>query len=180
MPIKGDGVKRYIDFVDRLNELIANVLGWLAFAMVLATCTLVILRYLFNAGNLVFLQELIIYLHATTFMLGAAWVLKRDGHVRVDVFYRSASRRCKAWVNSLGTLIFLLPFAFFLLFSSRSFVERSWQLLESSPEPGGIPAVFLLKTLIPLAAVLLILQGTVELVRAAITLTQNTGNSSDD
>ena len=163
-------MKQFIHYVDRLNELIGRALGWLTFAMVITTCVLVVLRYLFNAGNLVFLQELIIYLHAATFMLGAAWVLKNDGHVRVDVFYRKASARRKAWINSLGTLIFLFPLAFFLLLSSHSFVERSWQLLESSPEPGGIPAVFLLKTLIPIMAILLILQGSAELVRNAVKL----------
>lgn len=170
-------MKQFIRYVDQLNELIARALGWLTFAMVITTCTLVILRYLFNAGNLVFLQELIIYLHATTFMLGAAWVLKRDGHVRVDVFYRKTSERRKAWINSLGTLVFLFPLAFFLLLSSHSFVERSWQLLESSPEPGGIPAVFLLKTLIPLMAALLILQGTAELIRNATTLVSEEAHS---
>lgn len=173
-------MKQLISCIEWLNDRIAKVLGWLVFAMVITTCILVALRYLFNAGNLVFLQELIIYLHATTFMLGAAWVLQRDGHVRVDVFYRSSSPRGKAWINSLGTLIFLFPFAFFLLFSSQSFVERSWSLLESSPEPGGIPAVFLLKTLIPLMAGLLILQGVAELLRNAAVLTKEEGQTVDD
>ena len=156
--------------IDLLNDLVARLLGWLTFVMVITTSVLVALRYLFNAGNLVFLQELIIYLHASIFMLGAAWVLKQDGHVRVDVFYRRASARRNAWVNALGTLLFLLPFAVFILLSSQSFVVRSWSLMESSPEPGGIPAVFLLKTLIPLMAILLILQGVAELIRSACQL----------
>lgn len=176
----GAGVKQLKVYIDRLNEIIARALGWLTFAMVVVTCTLVVLRYIFNAGNLVFLQELTIYLHASIFMLGAAWVLKRDGHVRVDVFYRRASERTRAWVNSVGTLVFLFPVAFFLLFSSHSFVKRSWQILESSSEPGGIPAVFLLKTLIPLMALLLILQGVAELIRAATWLANDESEQADD
>ncbi len=163
-------MNRIIQLVDSANDWLARLLGWALIAMVLTTCVLVLLRYLANAGNLVFLQELIIYLHATSFMLGAAWVLKCDNHVRVDVFYRRASARRKAWVNALGNLVFLMPLAVFLLLSSHSFVARSWQFMEASPEPGGIPAVFLLKSLIPAMALLLLLQGAVELARSALTL----------
>ena len=152
------------------TELCGRTLAWLSFAMMILTVIVVLMRYLFQSGNLIMLQEGVIYLHACAFMLGAAWTLKREGHVRVDVRYRNMSERAKAWVDSLGTLLFLLPVSVFLLWVSMDFVGRAWEIREVSAEPGGIPGVFLLKSLIPLMAGLMIIQGVYELLKNAFVL----------
>lgn len=132
--------------------------SWLVLAMVLLMFFVVVQRYIFNAGSIA-LQESVTYLHAMVFMLAAAWTLSEDGHVRVDIFYRDASPRRKAWVNLLGSLLFLLPFALFILFGSWGYVAASWAVFEGSREAGGLPLVWLLKSLIPIFALLLLTQG---------------------
>lgn len=158
--------------INRLHQLFGNLIAWLTLAMALVTFLLVSMRYLVGAGNLIFIQESVVYLHAITFMLGAGWTLGRDAHVRVDVFYRRWSPRTRAWIDALGTLIFLFPVAFFILFSSLGFVGQSWAIRETSAEAGGIATLYLFKSLIPLMALLLILQGILELVRNAAHLMQ--------
>ena len=108
----------------------------------------------------------ILYAHAALFLLAAAWTLKEGGHVRVDVFYAQATPRAKAWVDLCGALFLLLPFALAILVFALPYVERSWATLERSRETSGLPLVFLLKTLIPLFALLLALQGVAQAIRA--------------
>ena len=134
--------------IDRLNETIGRVLGWLTLLMVLVTFAVVILRYGFDWGSIA-MQESVNYLHALVFMAGAAYTLKRNEHVRVDIVYTRLSDRGKAWVDLLGTLILLLPFCIFLIWISLPYVRNSWQLLEGSREAGGLPLVYLLKSFIP-------------------------------
>ena len=126
----------------------------------------VVLRYAFGQGS-IWLTESIIYGHATLFMLAAAWTLLAGGHVRVDVFYADASPRTKALVDLFGALLLLLPFMLVLAWFAVPYVARSWAILERSRETSGIPAVFLLKTLIPLFALLMALQGVSQAIRAA-------------
>jgi TRAP-type mannitol/chloroaromatic compound transport system permease small subunit len=152
---------------DRGNQLVGAAIMWLTLLMMLTTAAIVLLRYVFQAGNLIMLQESVIYMHSACFLLGAGWTLGRGGHVRVDVFYRRWSVRGRAWIDALGTLIFLFPVAFFILLSSLEYVGQSWAIGETSAEPGGIPALYLLKTMIPAMAILLILQGVAELIRNA-------------
>jgi TRAP-type mannitol/chloroaromatic compound transport system permease small subunit len=118
----------------------------------------VVLRYGLNLGSIA-LQESITYLHAMVFMLGAAYTLQRNEHVRVDIFYQRFSERRKALVDVAGTLLFLIPCCFFIFWVSLDYVAAAWSIHEGSREAGGLPAVFLLKTLIPITAVLLGLQG---------------------
>ena len=105
-------------------------------------------------------------------MLGAAYALKSGAHVRVDIFYRNFSPRARAWVNSLGGIVFLMPMCGFIFFSSLGYVAESWSTRETSPEPGGIPAVFLLKSVIPLMAASLFCQGLAETLRSALILVE--------
>ncbi|MCO6412780.1 MAG: TRAP transporter small permease subunit [Thiogranum sp.] len=144
--------------LDRVAEVIGNAVAWLSLALVLVTFSVVVLRYLFQFGSIA-MQESILYLHSTLFLLGAAWTLRDDEHVRVDIFYRGFSASRKALVDLLGALLLLLPVCLFLLWVSWDYVAAAWALRESSGETGGLPYVYLLKTLIPLAAALLILQG---------------------
>lgn len=159
---------RYIDaFTDRCGRMLA----WLALAMALLTALIVVLRYGFNIGFIPG-QEAVTYMHGSLFLLGAAYALKTGAHVRVDIFYRKFNERTRAWVDSLGGIVFLLPLCAFIVASSWDYVAESWSMRESSPEPGGIPAVFLLKTLIPVAAITLALQGIAEVLRNALSLAE--------
>ena len=153
----------------RVAESVGNTAAWLALALVLVTFAVVVLRYLFQVGWIA-MQESILYLHASLFLLGAAYTLKKDGHVRVDIFYRGFTARRKALVDLLGSLFLLLPVCSFLLWVSWDYVASAWALREGSPESGGLPFVYLLKTLIPLAALLLILQGVSQALASLGTL----------
>ncbi len=145
-------------WIDQLNEIVGRTISWLTLIMVIVTFTVVVLRYLFNTGWIA-MQESITYMHAMVFMLGAAYTLKHDGHVRVDILYREKSERFRIWVDTLGSLFLLLPVTLFITWISWEYVEASWSVMESSQEAGGIPAVFLLKSIILLMSVLLTLQG---------------------
>lgn len=106
--------------------------------MVIVTFVIVVMRYVFDAG-LIWLQESVIWMHATVFMVGAAYTLRHEGHVRVDVFYRDMSQRRRAWVDTIGVLIFLLPLCGFLALKSFDFAITSWSMHEASRESGGLP-----------------------------------------
>ena len=144
--------------LDRMSEATGRAIAWLTLGTVLITFTVVILRYAFQSGSIA-LQELVSYLHATVFMLGAAYTLKHDAHVRVDIFYRGFSPRTRAWIDLAGSVLLLLPVCLFILLASRDYVADAWSVMEGSGEAGGLDAVFLLKTAIPVMAGLLLLQG---------------------
>lgn len=155
--------------IDRLNAAIGRAAAWLALAVVGLEFALVVMRYVFDAGS-VWLSEAVIYAHAALFLLAAAWTLREDGHVRVDIFYAQARPRTKALVDLAGAVLLLLPFTLALLWLALPYALRSWAILERSHESSGIPAVFLLKSLIPLFAALLALQGVAQAIRAAAAL----------
>ncbi|MFZ1949696.1 MAG: TRAP transporter small permease subunit [Pseudolabrys sp.] len=157
--------------IDRLNAAIGHAVAWLALAVVLLQFALVVARYLFGLGS-VWLTETVIYAHATLFMLAAAWTLGAGGHVRVDIFYADASARSKALVELIGALLLLLPFMLVLIWLSVPYAARSWAILEHSQETSGLPIIFALKTLIPLFALLMALQGVAQAIRAAATLSR--------
>ncbi|MCB1855387.1 MAG: TRAP transporter small permease subunit [Pseudomonadales bacterium] len=158
-----------VHYIDIFTEHCGRLLAWLVLAMALLTTAVVVLRYGFNTGSIM-AQEAITYMHGCLFMLAAAYALKSEAHVRVDIFYRNFSPRGQAWVNSVGGIIFLMPLCAFIGFSSWNYVAESWAIREVSPEPGGIPAVFLLKSLLPLMAANLFLQGLAETLRGALVL----------
>jgi TRAP-type mannitol/chloroaromatic compound transport system permease small subunit len=159
----------FADRIDALTGAVGRGVTWCLLAMVTVEVALVLMRYVLGLGSL-WLQEAIVYAHATLFMLAAAWTLQLGGHVRVDIFYAGASPRRKALVDVIGTVVFLFPFAISLLWISVPYVGRSWVILERSRETSGLPLVFLLKTLIPLFALLLALQGASQTLRAAAVL----------
>lgn len=159
------------NLIDRFSEATGKLVSWLTLVMVVVTFVIVVMRYVFDAG-FIWLQESVIWLHAAVFMLGAAYTLKHDEHVRVDVFYRGASLRRKAWIDLLGVLFFLLPLCVFLLLKSYDFAAVSWAINESSREPGGLPY-----PLIPLAKSILVamplvvgLQGVSMLLKSLATI----------
>lgn len=158
-------IEKFIDWSGR-------TVSWLSLFLVLITFIVVVLRYVFDSGSIA-LQESASYLHAIIFLVGMAYTLQQDAHVRVDIFYTRFSRAGKAWVDLFGTLFLLLPFMLFISWISWSYVSDSWGVLESSREAGGLPGVFLLKSLILVMAALLSLQAFTQIVRNIETLLSN-------
>ena len=157
------------DRIDRLVSGIGRAAAWLVLVVVLLQFALVLVRYLFGLGS-IWLSETVIYAHAAVFMLAAAWTLRAEGHVRVDIFYAEASTRTRAFIDFVGAILLLLPFMLVLLWLSVPYAARSWAILEHSQETSGLPLVFVLKTLIPVFAVLMALQGLAQAIRAAAVL----------
>ncbi|HEY5776206.1 MAG TPA: TRAP transporter small permease subunit [Xanthomonadales bacterium] len=155
-------------FIARCGTAVA----WLTLVMVLLTFTIVVLRYGFNLGW-IWLQESLTYLHVLVFCVVAAWALQEDGHVRVDIFYASMTAKNRARVDLLGSLLFLVPFCVFILYISWPYVANSWKLLETSREAGGLPLVFLLKTLIMVMPALLLGQALINICDAWKTIRSN-------
>ncbi len=144
--------------IDCLNEWIGKTVAWLTLGMVLVTFTIVVLRYFFDLGWIA-LQESVNYMHATVFMLGAAYTLKQDKHVRVDIVYQQLSPRKQAGIDCLGLLFLLFPVCGFIIWSSLDYVKDAWHIHEGSRNSGGLPGLYLLKTTIWVMAGLLIMQG---------------------
>jgi TRAP-type mannitol/chloroaromatic compound transport system permease small subunit len=162
------------DYIDRLVGAVGRTVMWLALVVVLVQFAVVVLRYAFGIGS-IWLTESVIYAHATVFMLAAAWTLQAGGHVRVDIFYADAAPRTKALVDLFGALLLLLPFMAVIAWFAVPYVARSWVLLERSREASGVPFIYLLKTLIPLFALLMALQGVSQAIRAANALRDGLG-----
>ena len=158
-------IERLGRHLDVVSDVTGKSVAWLTLLMMALTCGVVTLRYVFNVGSIV-LQESVMYLHGCVFMLGIPYALKVGAHVRVDIFYSRMSPRGRKWVDLLGSLLFLLPFSVFVIWVSLDYVATSWRIHEASPEVGGVPFVYLLKTLIPLMAFALLLQGISEALKA--------------
>ena len=159
------------NLIDRFSEATGKAFAWLTLLMVIVSCVIVVMRYAFDAG-LIWLQESVIWLHAAVFMIGAAYTLKHDEHVRVDVFYRAMSAKRRAWVDLLGVLFFLLPLCAFLLFKSYDFAAVSWAIKEASRESGGLPypLVPIAKSILVMMPLFVGLQGVATLLHSFKTI----------
>ena len=157
-------------FLTQVNRSISSTVSWLVFVMAITTTSIVIVRSVLDLGS-VGAQESLTYMHAMVIMLASAYAFKLDGHVRVDIFYRRFDSVGKAWVNALGCSLFLLPLALFTIAISWEYVAQSWGFKETSADAGGIPAVYLLKSLLLAFGVLLAFQAIAELLRNVLQLT---------
>jgi TRAP-type mannitol/chloroaromatic compound transport system permease small subunit len=162
---------RIIALADRIDRFttMGHGAAWLVLSIVLLQFALVIGRYVFGFGS-IRLSETVIYANSGMFLSAAAWTLRAGGHVRVDVFYAYASSHTQAKIDLAGSLLLLLPFAITLLWLSVPYAARSWAILERSQEASGLPLVFALKTLIPLFALMMALQGIAQAIRAVSAL----------
>jgi TRAP-type mannitol/chloroaromatic compound transport system permease small subunit len=151
-------ISAYIKFIDNLNTKLGIIISWLTFVLVLLTCYDVFTRYVLNESSIA-LQELEWHLFAVIFLMAAAYTLIKDDHVRVDVFYSRFSEKNKAWVNFLGAVFFLIPFCVLVIYISKDFVLNSFNFRETSPDAGGLPARYILKSFIPISFIFLLLQG---------------------
>ncbi|PCJ22429.1 MAG: C4-dicarboxylate ABC transporter permease [SAR86 cluster bacterium] len=158
-------MKKISFLLDQFSERTGRIFSWLTLVMVLLMALIVTLRYVFQIGSIA-LQESIIYINALIFTLGAAYTLKENGHVRVDIFYSRLTPRSKAIIDLIGTLVFLLPSAIFICWVSWDYVSLSWRIKEASAELSGLPYVYLLKATIILLAALLSLQGISEVIKS--------------
>jgi TRAP-type mannitol/chloroaromatic compound transport system permease small subunit len=161
----GFASQAFADRIDRLTGAIGRGAAWACLFVVVVQFAVVLLRYLFGLGS-IWLTESIVYAHAGLIMLASAWTLREGGHVRVDVFYANAAPRTRAIIDLFGAVFLLLPFMAVLAWFSIPYVARSWAILETSRETSGLPLVFLLKTLIPIFALLMALQGIAQAIRS--------------
>ena len=152
--------------LDRFSVLLGKASAWLTLFMVLVTFVVVVLRYIFDAG-LIWLQESVVWMHGFVFMVGAAYTLQQEEHVRVDIFYREMSPRGRAWVDLIGISVFLLPLCALLGWKAFDYVAVSWQLQEASRESGGLPypLISLLKSILVVMPITVGLQGIALLSR---------------
>lgn len=169
MKTKVKFLNRYIEFVDKINKSIGRKTSWLTAALVLVVVGDVIVRYVFNDSS-VAIQELEWHLFAILFLMGAAYTLQKDDHVRVDLFYSKFNAKQKAWLNIIGTIIFLIPFTLLIIYTSQNYALNSFALNEASPDPGGLPARYILKAFIPLSFTFLLLQGVSLLFKSILVI----------
>jgi TRAP-type mannitol/chloroaromatic compound transport system permease small subunit len=155
--------------IDLINRAIGDAARWFALGLVLVTSLIVIQRYVFGI-SVTKLQESVIYLHALLFLLSSAVTLLAGGHVRVDIIYSRLSDNAKAWTDLAGVYLALIPMCWLILDTSRSYVGGAWRIMERSRESDGLPLVFVLKTAIPVFAVLMIAQGVSMAAKAALTV----------
>lgn len=156
--------------LDQLSDVTGRLVSWLTLAMVLVTFVVVILRYLFDIGWIA-MQESVTYMHSMVFMLGAAYTLRHDGHVRVDIFYQKLAPRGRAAIDLFGTFFLLLPTLGFISWVSWGYVSSSWDVLEGSREAGGLHGVFLMKSLLLLMPVLLLVQAVATSIKSFLIMT---------
>lgn len=144
--------------IDAINTWVGRFVAWITALVVMVVFVDVVMRYAFSI-SFVFTQELEWHLFAFIFLMGAGYTLLKDGHVRVDIFYQRMGKRTRAGINFFGVLLFLIPGCILIIATSLKFVHNAWAVMEGSPDPGGIPYRFILKSCIPAGFVLVLLQG---------------------
>jgi TRAP-type mannitol/chloroaromatic compound transport system permease small subunit len=168
-------MRAFIRSIDLINEYVGRAVAYCAIAMVLIQFAVVILRYVFSIGFIA-AQESIWYLHGIMFMLAAGYTLLHDGHVRIDIFYASASRRWRATIDLFGLVVFLIPTVCFAWYVSWPYVRNSWRVREASTDLAGLPFIYLLKTVILVTLALLLIQSVSLTLKSLLVLL----NRSDD
>lgn len=160
----------FSNLIDGLTGWLGHLIAWLTLIMVVLTGAVVLMRYGFGIGATA-MQELVLYAHALVFMGAAAWALQRDAHVRVDIFFRRMSARRQALVDLTGSLFFLLPVCLFLAWNCWDYVAVSWARNERSADAGGLPWVYLQKSIILLLVAMLLLQAMSQIIKTLCVLT---------
>lgn len=164
-----DKLVRLANFIDKINESVGRFVSWITALLVAVIFVDVVMRYAFNK-SFVFTQELEWHLFGFIFLMGAGYTLLHDSHVRVDILYQRLSPKAQAWINFIGTLLFLFPGCFLIISTSLKYVMSSYAVMEGSPDPGGIPWRFLVKSCIPAGFLLVWLQGVSLLIRSLLTI----------
>lgn len=158
-----------VSWIDVITKWIGEKSSYLNAMLVLLICVDVVFRYVFSQTQ-VWVLELEWHLFSIVFLLGAAYTLQQDKHVRVDLWYGDRSSKTKAWINLIGSLLFLVPWCIILMRSSFNYAINSWMMNEGSPNPGGLPMRYVIKFIIVLAFFLLLLQGIAVILRSIMTI----------
>jgi len=158
-------MKKIIDFLNLLTEKVGNVACWSAIFMVVIISVDVITRYLFKF-TFIWITELEIYFFGILFMLGGGYTLKHEKHVRVDLFYARLSEKKKAWVNLIGGVVYLLPWTLIMVVTTSKYAYSSFLIRENSPQPGGLPAIYLLKFIVVIGFIFFLLQGVSDILNS--------------
>ena len=153
-----NAIKKLSRWIDALNQWVGRGVSWVTLALVLVVFVDVVMRYLFNT-SFVFTQELEWHLFGFIFLMGAGYTLLHDGHVRVDIIYQRVGLKPRAWINLCGVILFLIPGCIMVITTSFKFALNAFEIMEGSPDPGGIPFRFVIKSCIPVGFTLLLLQG---------------------
>ncbi len=158
-------MKKLINVLDNFTENVGKITSWFAVFMVLIISLDVIIRYLFEF-TFIWIIELEIYLFGFLFLLGSGYALKHEKHVRVDVFYSRFSEKKKAIIDLFGSVLYLLPWCFIVINGSFKYAYSSFKISEGSPQPGGLPALYILKFAITLGFILLLIQGVSQILKS--------------
>jgi len=169
--------QRYISFANNLSDLCGRAVSWLAVAMILITIVLVGAHYFFNANSRI-AQDAVLYMFGILFMVGVAYTLRHDNHVRVDIFYSKMSAHKRAWVDLGGTILFLIPFCIVVFWLSLPLVIKSWAIAEGSKD-AGIPALFILKSFVLVMPILLVLQAVANALKALDIIRHGSADEED-
>ena len=172
-------LQTFVSSLQAFTQFIGKMCRWFSLAMVIVTCSVVILRYLFDYSSIA-MQEIVMYLHASLFMLGAAYTWQQDGHVRVDVLYHKWPAHIQQRINLFGTLFLLMPTCLFLIYVSWDYVLLAWEYGEKSHEAGGLPFVYLLKTLIVVLPILLIIDAVCNILSIIFSLPLDSSNTDSN
>lgn len=162
----------FVRLICRINLILGHIFSWFSLGIVLVCFTVVVLRYFFSTG-FVWLQDLYVWLNGMMFMGIAGYTLMKNGHVRVDIFYRPASDRRKAWVDLIGSLVFVTPFLWILTSYSLPYVQRSWRFMEASSNFGGMPGLYVVKSFILVFVAVVALQALAMVLRSILILTHH-------
>ena len=165
-------INKILNVLDKIIEVTGKVSSLLIIVLIALISISVFLRYVFSVG-FVWLQDLYIWIHSLFILLGIGYTLKKDEHVRIDILYRSLSKKKKRNINILGYLLFCIPFTFCLTSSGFDYFLRSYLLSENSKETGGLPNIYILKFFIFFLGIIFIL----EIFRFLITVFNKNGNS---
>tara|TARA_B100000929_G_scaffold43813_1_gene31213 strand:+ start:451 stop:951 length:501 start_codon:yes stop_codon:yes gene_type:complete len=149
---------------EQIMNIISKLLVYILLSMIVLVILTIFLRYFFSIGS-ISIQELIMYFHASIFMLGISYTYKENSHVKIDIFYNKLSEKNKTILSLIGVILLIIPFAIFIIFISFDMVSSSWSIFEGSSEAGGLDLVFILKSLIPLSGFLILLQALSELFK---------------
>ena len=172
-------LNKSLTHIESFIDWSGRTVSWLSLFLVLVTFIVVVLRYVFDSGSIA-LQETSTYFHASVFLIGMAYTMQQDAHVRVDIFYSRFSKQTKAWVDLFGAVFLLLPFMLFISWISWTYIADSWSVFESSREAGGLPGVFILKSLILVMTGLLSLQTFAQMARNIQTILCDDTDANND
>jgi len=163
------GLKRTVNAIDAMNIRLGKMTSWVSGLLVAVVFSDVAMRYLFNTSY-VFMQELEWHVFALVIIFGPGYTLWRNSHVRVDLLYQKMSERKRAWTDFLGTVLFLVPGCALIIITSLPWIWESIKVLEGSPDPGGIPLRFILKSCLPVGFFFLLLQGVSLALKSLMTI----------